>query len=136
MSDHDLDLAELLEDEDGAPYPESVQAAVRDRLAAQRAALAEEVMALPLSGFIGGDDMHPEMSASAMRFMAAAVVDIETTKRIAWAPTTGSAASGLCRKAVGTRPSWMGQDQYASCRCVLPLDHKGDCACEHTKENR
>lgn len=36
-----------------------------------------------------------------------------------------------CRKPVGTKPWWMGVDQYDQCRCLLPPGHDGECACEH-----
>jgi hypothetical protein len=37
-----------------------------------------------------------------------------------------------CAKPVGSKPWWMGVDQYDQCYCVLPPGHDGDCACSHT----
>ncbi len=36
-----------------------------------------------------------------------------------------------CDKPVGSRPSWMGVDQYDPCRCMLARGHLGGCVCEH-----
>ena len=38
----------------------------------------------------------------------------------------------VCNKRVGSRPFWMGVDQYDPCYCLLPAGHKDDCKCEHT----
>ena len=38
-----------------------------------------------------------------------------------------------CGKAVGTRPWWMGVDQYVPCPCILPKGHEGwEHKCIHT----
>lgn len=37
-----------------------------------------------------------------------------------------------CGKDVGSRPEWMGVDQYDPCPCLLDLGHDGGCACDHT----
>lgn len=41
-----------------------------------------------------------------------------------------------CQGTLGDRPSWMGVDQFDPCRCVLPRDHDGAHACEHTLADR
>lgn len=39
-----------------------------------------------------------------------------------------------CIGTVGTRPSWMGIDQYdGPCPCILDAGHDGICVCDHTK---
>jgi hypothetical protein len=38
----------------------------------------------------------------------------------------------LCKKDVGTRPYWMGVDQYDACPCLLPKGHDGGCVCKHS----
>lgn len=41
-----------------------------------------------------------------------------------------------CEGRVGSRPWWMGQDQWdGGCRCVLAPNHDGDCLCEHDMDN-
>ena len=39
----------------------------------------------------------------------------------------------LCDKKVGSRPWWMGVDQYGPCYCIRLKGHDGDCWCAHTK---
>ena len=36
-----------------------------------------------------------------------------------------------CIDTLGSRPSWMGVDQYDPCRCKLPNGHDGDHLCSH-----
>lgn len=36
-----------------------------------------------------------------------------------------------CNKNVGTKPYWMGVDQYDQCHCVLDDGHDGKCVCSH-----
>lgn len=38
-------------------------------------------------------------------------------------------ATGLCRKKLGTKPSWMSADQYDPCLCLLTWDHENACVC-------
>ena len=41
-----------------------------------------------------------------------------------------------CGINMGTKPWWMGPDQYDPCPCVLDVDHKNDHECKHgIKEN-
>ena len=68
---------------------------------------------------------HPASYVATFADMARAVLALP-------APTADPV--DFCRKGVGTRPSWMGVDQYDSdrCRCILPTGHDEPCACEHT----
>lgn len=38
----------------------------------------------------------------------------------------------VCNKKVGSKPWWMGSDQYDPCYCLLDKDHDGECKCSHT----
>lgn len=40
--------------------------------------------------------------------------------------------SAACGKRVGSKPWWMGNDQYDPCRCLRAEGHEGECQCEHT----
>lgn len=39
-----------------------------------------------------------------------------------------------CRQPVGSRPWWMGVDQYDQCYCILSPLHLGKCRCSHGVE--
>lgn len=36
-----------------------------------------------------------------------------------------------CKQPMGTKPWWMGVDQYDPCPCVLPSNHTEDHECKH-----
>ena len=37
-----------------------------------------------------------------------------------------------CGRQVGSRPWWMGPDQYDPCHCIRDKGHDGECRCTHT----
>lgn len=39
-----------------------------------------------------------------------------------------------CGGRVGSKPWWMGSDQYDPCHCLRAEGHDGECQCEHTFE--
>jgi hypothetical protein len=39
-----------------------------------------------------------------------------------------------CEGTLGSRPWWMGVDQYDPCRCDLPFGHDGEHQCKHTRQ--
>lgn len=51
------------------------------------------------------------------------------TRRLLDAATPG--VPERCIDTLGSRPSWMGVDQYDPCRCKLPNGHDGDHLCSH-----
>lgn len=59
------------------------------------------------------------------------VTDLSTLLAMASAHERRYHRPALCGLPVGSKPSWMGVDQYDPCKCILPTDHEPPCKCSH-----
>lgn len=68
-------------------------------------------------------DAH--LIANAPAWLASLLAEVKRFR----APVTAPARCGVD---LGTKPYWMGVDQYDPCPCLLPNGHDGAHVCEHT----